>query len=99
MVAIKAQNRRVRSPGGYVRAAGPVRGGGQESGDILPGVLWNIGTSGIIRISASLGPALDRSNGLFDCKEAIQTNNCLTQLRVRKPVVLLAFSCILNRER
>ena len=45
-----------------------------------------------------MGPVLGRSNGFFDFKEAIQTNNFLTQLRVREPVVLLAFSCNLNRE-
>ena len=32
MAAIKAQNRRVRSPGGHVRAAGAELGG-QESGE------------------------------------------------------------------
>ena len=45
-----------------------------------------------------MDPALGVSSGFFDCKEAIQTNNFLTQLRVRKPVVQLAFSCNLNRE-
>ena len=54
---------------------------------------------GLTKFGLLLGPAPDRSNGFFNCKEAIQTNNFLTQLRVRKPMARLAFSCNLNRER